>query len=1467
MQAVGALVQRPLELRDRPTTRRCRGTRRGDRRPASARSRADRAQARAARRSPRCEERERARATRRRNAGCGHRVPLRRGDGPTESNARTIGNPPAARAQRDGNAAEPRVKRATATRPARVACVLVPELPAAAQLRAHPELAESPLAVVSEAGPARDGALGVARSRARRRASGRDARPRARGVQRARRCASRIPRSSAPRATPSSTSRSPRRRAPSRSRRAAARAPAKPPYTSTRPGSATSSRARPRSRARSSSARARRDFPPSRASPRRGRSRCSPRATSRRAGQHRRHLRRRARRRGVVPRAALRRPARAGRRARRVAHALRHLPDRRARSRSRPPASRRGSAPASPPRSPCCAARARSADRRAARAATRGSRSTPRRRSTSSSRCSSSSAACSRASSRDSRCATSPAATSKLELAALRRRVATRCDCASPRPPPTRACGCAGCGSRSNAIRRARPSTPSASPPRAAPRAATSSTSSAPPARRPPGSTACSPSSSSSAAPAASAPRRSPTTTTPAPSPWHPSHPTHRSRPRGASRHPTLALRAIRPPTPAQVRLDAGRPTTLRSAVANGDVVHCAGPWRHTGGWWSEAGPLRLRLLRRRHQRRPRRPPAPRPTARRLARRRRLRLIAARGRAHVPHAARPARVRRADAAHCPADDVRSISLLTRASRARYTRLHAHRHPPLRPLANPRSRTTRPASSSAPSSNGRRKSARSFRARASSSGASRAVRGSTRRSVVVELGPGTGGTTQALLRAMRPDAQLLAIEINPRLAERVRARIADPRLIVHCGSADDLADALAAHGLPAPDAVISGIPFSTMPRAVGARHPARDPRQPRADRLLRRLPGARQGRRAGARGLREADARRARSAQRAADAGLPLRVGRARRVALAALALKRERRARRLFLPGAHHRAASRSARAISSSARFRRTLRRRSRAGSKRPAATRRRRPDWSRPHRPGGSDPAACARAAGALRDRARAVVGRLGERRAPREDRIEPRARRRRVGLPRAELHLQHDRARGESVAAQPPRDRLRVTEHHGADARAIGDVACRRCSPRCTRRRRDRAPRRARPGRAPARRRARRATRRRACAARSASPRASAPIVSMPAARRRASATGPTPQSRPTGSGSRKARTSSGDTSQSPSGLASSLAIFATILVGAMPTETASSSSSRTARRSASPATRGGAEQALGAGEIEERLVERDRLHQRREAREDREHLARHRRVLAHVAAQEDPVGTEPPRLEARHRRVHAEDARLVARRRHHAARPRPADDHRLAAQLRPVALLDRRVERVHVGVQDDAGEGHAPSVVPRARLQRAAATLGARSAGEERVRSRRPRGARGSLAHAVAARRRARPARRPAASRARTPPARRSRSRCRRTRSRRRDRATLQLGVEAVVVRGDPRRARSRVCASSRTPLAADRTLPRSGSTPAGRAVSSADASRRRQRARPATLPGRSGGCGYASSRYSRICVES
>lgn len=86
-------------------------------------------------------------------------------------------------------------------------------------------------------------------------------------------------------------------------------------------------------------------------------------------------------------------------------------------------------------------------------------------------------------------------------------------------------------------------------------------------------------------------------------------------------------------------------------------------------------------------------------------------------------------------------------------------------------------------------------------------------------VVVELGPGTGGTTRALLRAMRPDARLLAIDLDPRFTEIVAA-IDDPRLIAHTGSAAELAAILEQHGMAAADVVISGIPFSTMPAEIG-----------------------------------------------------------------------------------------------------------------------------------------------------------------------------------------------------------------------------------------------------------------------------------------------------------------------------------------------------------------------------------------------------------------------------------------------------------------------------------------------------------------------------------------------------------------------------------------------------------------------------------------------------------------------
>lgn len=49
-----------------------------------------------------------------------------------------------------------------------------------------------------------------------------------------------------------------------------------------------------------------------------------------------------------------------------------------------------------------------------------------------------------------------------------------------------------------------------------------------------------------------------------------------------------LVVRALRPPVAASVQIQAGLPSQLRSAIASGGVVRASGPWRTTGRWWSE---------------------------------------------------------------------------------------------------------------------------------------------------------------------------------------------------------------------------------------------------------------------------------------------------------------------------------------------------------------------------------------------------------------------------------------------------------------------------------------------------------------------------------------------------------------------------------------------------------------------------------------------------------------------------------------------------------------------------------------------------------------------------------------------------------------------------------------------------------------------------------------------------------------
>src|SRR6266702_7604655 len=86
-------------------------------------------------------------------------------------------------------------------------------------------------------------------------------------------------------------------------------------------------------------------------------------------------------------------------------------------------------------------------------------------------------------------------------------------------------------------------------------------------------------------------------------------------------------------------------------------------------------------------------------------------------------------------------------------------------------------------------------------------------------VIVEYGPGVGGITAEILRRMRPDARLIAIEMNPEFVSFLRKTLVDERFQVVEGSAADVRDIMEKFGLSKADNIISGIPLGSMPQAV------------------------------------------------------------------------------------------------------------------------------------------------------------------------------------------------------------------------------------------------------------------------------------------------------------------------------------------------------------------------------------------------------------------------------------------------------------------------------------------------------------------------------------------------------------------------------------------------------------------------------------------------------------------------
>ncbi|MCC6176270.1 MAG: methyltransferase domain-containing protein [Chloroflexi bacterium] len=85
--------------------------------------------------------------------------------------------------------------------------------------------------------------------------------------------------------------------------------------------------------------------------------------------------------------------------------------------------------------------------------------------------------------------------------------------------------------------------------------------------------------------------------------------------------------------------------------------------------------------------------------------------------------------------------------------------------------------------------------------------------------IVELGPGTGVFTVPLLERLAPDAALIAIDTNEGFVAQLRREIQDPRLTVLHDSAERVDRIVADAGWGHADLVVSGIPYSLLPRPL------------------------------------------------------------------------------------------------------------------------------------------------------------------------------------------------------------------------------------------------------------------------------------------------------------------------------------------------------------------------------------------------------------------------------------------------------------------------------------------------------------------------------------------------------------------------------------------------------------------------------------------------------------------------
>lgn len=87
-------------------------------------------------------------------------------------------------------------------------------------------------------------------------------------------------------------------------------------------------------------------------------------------------------------------------------------------------------------------------------------------------------------------------------------------------------------------------------------------------------------------------------------------------------------------------------------------------------------------------------------------------------------------------------------------------------------------------------------------------------------VLLEYGPGTGPFTSEIVKYLKPTDQLIVIELNPKFATDLKEKFKDYKNVkIHEDCVANTQKILDKEGIKQVDYIISGIPFSSLPKDV------------------------------------------------------------------------------------------------------------------------------------------------------------------------------------------------------------------------------------------------------------------------------------------------------------------------------------------------------------------------------------------------------------------------------------------------------------------------------------------------------------------------------------------------------------------------------------------------------------------------------------------------------------------------